>query len=50
MRSSECTGSFQPSGWRAWNGRLWFPTVKGAVSVDPADERSNPIVPPVIIG
>ncbi len=40
MKSAECNGSTQPAGWRARDGRLWFPTVKGVVVVDPsrADE------------
>lgn len=36
MKSRECTGGFQPAGWRTTDGRLWFPTLKGVVSVDPA--------------
>lgn len=36
MRSSECNGASQPAGWRGADGRLWFPTLDGAVSVDPA--------------
>jgi ligand-binding sensor domain-containing protein len=35
MRESECNGAFQPAGWRARDGRLWFPTVRGAVVVAP---------------
>jgi ligand-binding sensor domain-containing protein/signal transduction histidine kinase/CheY-like chemotaxis protein len=36
MRSAECTGAMQPTGWRGRDGRLWFPTLRGVVSVDPA--------------
>jgi ligand-binding sensor domain-containing protein/signal transduction histidine kinase/CheY-like chemotaxis protein len=36
MRSAECTGAMRPTGWRARDGRLWFPTLRGVVSVDPA--------------
>jgi signal transduction histidine kinase/ligand-binding sensor domain-containing protein len=35
MKSRECNGGFQPAGWRAKNGRLYFPTIGGLVSVDP---------------
>jgi signal transduction histidine kinase len=35
MRTSECTGGPQPAGWRARDGRLWFPTSKGLVVIDP---------------
>ncbi len=36
MRESECNGGYQPAGWRAKDGTLWFPTGRGLVSVDPA--------------
>ncbi len=36
MRSAECKGALQPAGWRTREGRLWFPTLAGWVSVDPA--------------
>jgi ligand-binding sensor domain-containing protein/signal transduction histidine kinase/CheY-like chemotaxis protein len=36
MRSAECSGGMFPSGWRARDGKLWFPTLRGLVSVDPA--------------
>jgi ligand-binding sensor domain-containing protein len=35
LRESECNGGYQPAGWRTKDGRLWFPTVRGAVIVDP---------------
>ncbi len=35
MDTQECDGGFQPAGWKGDDGRLWFPTVKGAVVVDP---------------
>ncbi len=33
MKSPECNGGFQPAGWRTRDGRLWFPTLKGAAVV-----------------
>jgi ligand-binding sensor domain-containing protein/signal transduction histidine kinase len=36
MPSRECDGSMDPAGWRSFDGRLWFPTVKGVVAIDPA--------------
>jgi ligand-binding sensor domain-containing protein/signal transduction histidine kinase/CheY-like chemotaxis protein len=36
MRSAECVGAVQPAGWRARDGRMWFPTVRGLVSVQPS--------------
>ncbi len=43
MRSSECNGGHQPAGWKARDGRLWFPTQRGVVVVDP--NLINPIPP-----
>ena len=42
MPSRECDGSMDPAGWRAHDGRLWFPTVKGVVVIDPAHLRRAP--------
>jgi ligand-binding sensor domain-containing protein len=36
MRDRECNGAQDPAGWRARDGRLWFPTGKGLVVIDPA--------------
>jgi ligand-binding sensor domain-containing protein/signal transduction histidine kinase len=36
MKSSETNAGSQPAGWRARDGRLWFPTIQGVVVVDPA--------------
>jgi signal transduction histidine kinase/ligand-binding sensor domain-containing protein/DNA-binding NarL/FixJ family response regulator len=35
MATRECNGGFQPAGWKARDGRLWFPTMQGVVVVDP---------------
>jgi hypothetical protein len=43
MRESECNGGYQPAGWRAPDGTLWFPTAGGLVSVDPAKLSSAPV-------
>ena len=45
----ECPGGFQPAGCRTRDGRLWFPTIKGLVVVDPATVPTNSVVPPVLI-
>jgi signal transduction histidine kinase/ligand-binding sensor domain-containing protein len=39
----------QPSAWKARDGRLWFLTKQGAVTVDPRRVRSNPVAPAVAI-
>jgi signal transduction histidine kinase/ligand-binding sensor domain-containing protein len=49
LPSLECSGGYQPAAWRAADGRLWFTTVKGAVSVKPEAIRTNLIAPPVVI-
>ena len=49
MRSSECNGSAQPAGWRTRDGRLWFPTLKGVVAIDPTHIALNQVPPPVVI-
>ena len=36
MKSRECNGGFQPAGWRASDGRLYFPTMKGLASINPS--------------
>jgi signal transduction histidine kinase/CheY-like chemotaxis protein/ligand-binding sensor domain-containing protein len=38
-----------PGGWRAPDGRLWFTTTKGLVSLDPGKDEKNREVPPVNI-
>lgn len=47
MPSSECNGGGQPGGWKSRDGRLWFPTIKGVVVVDP--RQMNDLPPPVHI-
>jgi ligand-binding sensor domain-containing protein/signal transduction histidine kinase len=49
MRSVECNGGSQPAGWRAADGRLWFPTLKGAVVIDAEHLPLNRHIPPVVI-
>ena len=47
MRSRECNGV--NSAMRDRSGNLWFPTVKGAVEINPSSVEFNPIPPPVSI-
>lgn len=35
MKALECSGGYQPAGWKTNDGKLWFPTIKGAVLIDP---------------
>jgi signal transduction histidine kinase len=45
----ECSGGYQPSGWPGADGRLWFATMKGVVSVQPDSLAKNRLVPQVLI-
>lgn len=49
MKSAETIGGSQPSAWRARDGRLWFPTNRGAVVVDPARISFHDQPPPARI-
>jgi PAS domain S-box-containing protein len=49
MKASECNGGAQNAGYKTKDGRLWFPTIKGIVVVDPNNLKLNTLVPPVII-
>ena len=49
MLSDECVGGFCPSGLKTASGRLWFPTLKGLVVVDPGVRLSKLPVPPVLL-
>jgi ligand-binding sensor domain-containing protein/signal transduction histidine kinase/CheY-like chemotaxis protein len=49
MKSHECNGGGQPAGCKTRDGRLWFPTTKGVVVIDPNDQKTNPLPPPVVI-
>jgi signal transduction histidine kinase/ligand-binding sensor domain-containing protein len=45
LRSGECNGAGEPSGFRSRDGRLWFATLGGAAVFDPR-HRPPPSVPP----
>ena len=47
MRTNECSAGGQPGGWKASDGKLWFPTLRGVVIVDPAEV--DIAAPPVAI-
>jgi signal transduction histidine kinase/ligand-binding sensor domain-containing protein len=49
MPTLECMGGMQPSGCKTADGRLWFPTSKGLVVLDPKDLKKNLLPPPVFI-
>lgn len=49
LRSREANGGVQPAAWKRRDGTLWFPTLKGAATIDPARIMRNTIVPPVVL-
>ncbi len=48
MRSSECNSGF-PAGTKSTAGRLWFPTTRGVVVIDPGKIPRNLVPPPTVI-
>jgi signal transduction histidine kinase/ligand-binding sensor domain-containing protein/CheY-like chemotaxis protein len=49
MISRECNGGTSPSGWKTRDHKLWFPTIKGAVMIDPSNIKYNRLLPPVVV-
>ena len=49
LPTPECTQGSQPAAARTPDGRLWFVTVQGVVSVHPRELQPNPFPPPVLL-
>ncbi len=49
IKSTECAGPAQPAGVCTKEGILWFPTLRGAITLDPRNTRINKSIPPVVI-
>ena len=49
LPTRECSAGSQPAACRTPDGRLYFPTTKGLVAVNPADIKTNPQPPRVMI-
>jgi diguanylate cyclase (GGDEF)-like protein len=47
MKDRECNGANFPPAWKGGDGRLWFPTIEGATSIDAERMRTNAVPPPV---
>jgi signal transduction histidine kinase/ligand-binding sensor domain-containing protein len=45
MKVSEASSGGHPAAWRLDNGELWFATLKGAATVDPAHLATNRVPP-----
>ncbi len=49
MGTTECNGGIQPAAWRGHDGRMWFPTMKGVVVVDPKKASAVSSSPPPVL-
>lgn len=49
LPTKECTSGSHPAACRTRDGRMWFPTIKGLVGVNPAQLALNTNPPPVLI-
>ena len=49
LPTRECSIGSQPAAIRARDGKIWFPTVKGLVSVNPAELKPNLQSPQILI-
>ena len=49
LKTLEANGGFQQSACKTFDGRLWFPTIKGVVVVNPSRMPHNSILPPIVI-
>jgi signal transduction histidine kinase/ligand-binding sensor domain-containing protein len=47
LRSREFNGGFQPAAWKARDGRLIFPSIRGIAVIEPNRIPSNTVPPPV---
>ena len=48
LPTRECSGGSQPAACRTSDGRMWFSTTKGVVSVNPAELKPN-LQPPTVM-
>jgi len=49
LRTSEFAGGNTRAGYRATDGTLWLPSIRGIVRVDPGRIRTNELAPPVVL-
>ncbi|HET7710500.1 MAG TPA: two-component regulator propeller domain-containing protein, partial [Thermoanaerobaculia bacterium] len=49
LKSSDFTGGMDRPGFRAFDGKLWFPTTRGMAIVDPENMRTDRTPPQLII-
>jgi ligand-binding sensor domain-containing protein/signal transduction histidine kinase len=49
MNIRECSEGGHPAGWKLADGSLWFATLDGVSTIDPAHAPENNVAPPVVI-
>lgn len=49
MKSKQFMGGYQPAGIKTGDGKLWFPTIRGVVVIEPGNLKKNMVKPPVVI-
>ncbi len=49
MNIRECSGGGHPAAWKLQDGSLWFATLDGVSTIDPAHALTNRVPPPVVI-
>ena len=49
MSTMQCNGVAQPASAKTPDGRIWFPTLRGVVVLDPSAIREHQEPPPVVI-
>jgi signal transduction histidine kinase/DNA-binding response OmpR family regulator len=49
MRSAEGVGGVKTAGFLSRSGKLWFPSLKGLIMIDPGHLRKNSVPPPVVV-
>ena len=49
IKNTECAGPAQPAGICTREGKLWFPTIRGAIVMDRKNIDINTVIPPVVI-
>jgi ligand-binding sensor domain-containing protein/signal transduction histidine kinase len=49
MPTPECSGGFQPAGFKSGDGQIWFSTSEGLVAINPNHINVNQLPPPVLI-
>ena len=49
IESPQCNSAAKPGAWKSHDGRLWFTTSKGLITVDPKTIKMDQLPPPVYV-